>query len=408
MLIDGFEKVELLAPAGNFVKLKTVFYYGADAAYIGGKNFSLRSYADNFAEDEIERAVEYAHALKKKLYVTVNIFTKNNDFEKLPNYLRFLYTAGVDAIIVTDPGVIDLATRIVSNLPLHLSTQANVLNKYAADFWLRNGIKRLILAREIKLQEIQQIHAHNPNVEVEVFVHGAMCMAYSGRCLLSNYLTQRDANRGECAHVCRWNYKLTETNNNITDDIEVEEDKNGTYFLNSKDLNLLSDIGNLINAGVISFKIEGRMKSEFYLATVVNAYRRAIDEFIENGEIQNVDSYETELRKVSHRGYTKAFLHGNNIETMSDAGSWSETQSDFVAIVRDYADGCAIVEMRGRFYTGDRVEVISPISFGSSFIIASITNMKGELINDAKRVQELLKIPVPCILSSGDMLRRIS
>ena len=276
------KKIELLSPAGDMSKLKTAFYYGADAVYIGGKNFSLRALAGNFTNEEIVEATQYAHSIGKKVYVTVNILARDTDLEKAEEYFKFLEQTGVDGAIVSDTGLIHLALSVAPNLSVNVSTQANLLNSHAVKFWKDLGIKRVILARELSLKEITTISQKVPDIEIETFIHGAMCIAYSGRCLLSDYRTGRSSNRGACVQACRWNYEIREKDSE-TGFMEMQEDERGTYIMNSKDLNLLDYVAELDDAGVCSFKIEGRMKSEYYLATVVNAYRRAIDEYYKNG-----------------------------------------------------------------------------------------------------------------------------
>ena len=401
------KKIELLAPAGNFSKLKTALNFGADAVYVGGKTFSLRAFSDNFSESELSEAVEYTHGLGKKIYVTVNAFMKNGDIEKLTEYFKFLYSIGVDAAIVTDPGAIYLAKSVAPNLELHLSTQANTLNKLSCKFWLEQGVKRIVLARELSLEEIKDISLYNESLELEAFIHGAMCISYSGRCLLSNYLTGRDSNRGECVQACRWNYGIKDLSKE-SDYFPIEEDERGTYILNSKDLNLIEYIGDMIGAGVCSFKIEGRMKGEYYLATVINAYRRAIDEYYEKGsEYKKNPLYMSELKKTFHRAFTTAYAFGDNKETVNYENSQSTGDSLFIASVLDYADGVATVEMRNRFMVGDVLEVLSPRdTFNKTFTVTEIVNEKGDLIEDAKRVQEILKIKCDIPLKAGDMLRR--
>ena len=286
-------KSELLAPAGSLEKLKVAFLYGADAVYVGGKNFSLRQYADNFTAEELAEGIDYAHERQKKVYVAVNIFAKNADFPEAEKYFKFLERIGADAVLITDPGLIALCKKTAPGLEIHLSTQANTLNKYAVRFWAEQGVKRVVLARELGYEEIKEIAEYNPDVEIECFVHGAMCVSYSGRCLLSNYLSERNANRGECVQACRWRYELTAYGRD-GDKLELTEDERGAYILNSRDLNLLKELNKLSEAGVKSFKIEGRMKTVYYLATVVNAYRRAMD----GGDL-NVS--EAELTKINHR-----------------------------------------------------------------------------------------------------------
>lgn len=271
---------ELLAPAGNFEKMKTAFRFGADAAYIGGKNFSLRAFSDNFTADELKNAVRYAHERGKKVYVTANIFARNADFSLLSDYFRILEEIGADGAIVSDPGVMYALKKAAPSLPLHVSTQANTLNKYAVKFYGETlGAARVILARELSIAEISEIRQYNPDIELEAFVHGAMCISYSGRCLLSDYLDGRSSNRGACVQCCRWKYEIRALNptNGDTGWLPLEEDGRGAYILNGKDLNMIEELSALKNAGVNSFKIEGRMKSEYYLATVVNAYRRALN-----------------------------------------------------------------------------------------------------------------------------------
>lgn len=400
-------KVELLAPAGNFSKLKTAIYYGADAVYIGGKNFSLRALSDNFTDDEIADAVIYAHARNVKIYVTVNIFARNNDFEKAAAYFRFLYNAGVDAVLITDIGLIDLCKEVAPGLSIHLSTQANTLNKYSVKAWQNYGLKRVVLARELSLGEVGEIHSFVPGMELETFVHGAMCISYSGRCLLSNYLNGRDANRGECVQACRWSYELRERNKG-GEYYPIEEDGRGTYILNSKDLNMINHIDELIAAGVVSLKIEGRMKSEYYLATVVNAYRRAIDEYYKIGDKYKKNTmFYDELTKTNHRAFTTAFNLGKNPDTINLQDSQSAGSKQFAAIVTDCVDDVVTVEMRNRFRRGDVLEILSPSeNFNKTFTVGKMIDENGDIVEDAKIVQQKLKLEIGLNLSAGDILRK--
>lgn len=400
-------KVELLAPAGNFSKLKTAIYYGADAVYIGGKNFSLRALSDNFTDDEIADAVIYAHARNVKIYVTVNIFARNNDFEKAAAYFRFLYNAGVDAVLITDIGLIDLCKEVAPGLSIHLSTQANTLNKYSVKAWQNYGLKRVVLARELSLGEVGEIHSFVPGMELETFVHGAICISYSGRCLLSNYLNGRDANRGECVQACRWSYELRERNKG-GEYYPIEEDGRGTYILNSKDLNMINHIDELIAAGVVSLKIEGRMKSEYYLATVVNAYRRAIDEYYKIGDKYKKNTmFYDELTKTNHRAFTTAFNLGKNPDTINLQDSQSAGSKQFAAIVTDCVDDVVTVEMRNRFRRGDVLEILSPSeNFNKTFTVGKMIDENGDIVEDAKMVQQKLKLEIGLNLSAGDILRK--
>lgn len=392
-------KSELLAPAGSLEKLKVAFLYGADAVYVGGKNFSLRQYADNFTAEELAEGIDYAHERQKKVYVAVNIFAKNADFPEAEKYFKFLERIGADAVLITDPGLIALCKKTAPGLEIHLSTQANTLNKYAVRFWAEQGVKRVVLARELGYEEIKEIAEYNPDVEIECFVHGAMCVSYSGRCLLSNYLSERNANRGECVQACRWRYELTAYGRD-GDKLELTEDERGAYILNSRDLNLLKELNKLSEAGVKSFKIEGRMKTVYYLATVVNAYRRAMD----GGDI-NVS--EAELTKINHRAYTKAYFYGENDKTLNYDEGQEQGEYEFAAWVIGYDDGTALVEMRNRFAIGDELEVLSPgDSFLKKFVVGNMTDEDNVPVTDAKLVQQRLKIAVPFRLYAGDILRK--
>ena len=404
------EKIELLAPAGNFSKLKTAIYYGADAVYVGGKSFSLRAFSDNFTDEELKIATDYVHSFNKKIYVTVNIYAKNKDFDKAREYFKYLEHIGVDAVIVSDPGLIALCKRVAPCLSIHLSTQANTLNVESAKFWESQGISRIVLARELSFEEISEINdGLSSKTELEAFIHGAMCISYSGRCLLSNYFSQRESNRGECVQACRWNYAIKE----VSKDGEyypIEEDENGTYILNSKDLNMLDYIDSMVKAGVKSFKIEGRMKGEYYLATVINAYRRAIDEYYKIGDKYKENTlFLTELKKTFHRAFTTAYTLGDNDKTVNYDGSQSMGNSLFIANVLGYDEEkqASIIEMRNRFKVGDELEILSPSdNFNKKFIVEKMVDEKGEEVIDAKRVQQKLYLYCPYKLNTGDILRK--
>ncbi len=401
-------KIELLSPAGDMNKLKTAFYYGADAVYIGGKNFSLRALAGNFTDEEIVEATEYAHLLGKKLYVTVNIFGRNTDIEQAEKYFKFLENTGVDGAIISDTGLIALALECAPKLPVNISTQANTLNYKTVDFWKKHGVKRVILARELSLNEIKTITEKVPDIEIETFIHGAMCISYSGRCLLSDYKTGRSSNRGACVQACRWNYEIREKGSN-GEFMEIEEDERGTYIMNSKDLNLLDYIAELSDAGVCSFKIEGRMKSEYYLATVVNAYRRAIDAFYEIGKnYKNNTLFQTELIKTAHRAFTTAYFLGENDRTVNYDDSQSKGSHKFIANVinGNEKSDFALIEMRNRFKVGDELEVLSPSdSFNKVIKVSKLLDLNDNEILDAKLVQEKLKLFTDVPLKEGDILR---
>lgn len=393
---------ELLAPAGNFAKMETALHFGADAVYLGGKQFSLRTFADNFTAEELHSAVALAHSKQKKVYVTVNILARNSDFALLGEYLQTLQTLGVDGVIVSDVGIIALAKKVAPKLCLHLSTQANTTNKYSVDFWKGEGVSRIVLARELSLREISEIHDFVPDMELEAFVHGAMCISYSGRCLLSDYLDGRSSNRGACVQSCRWKYEMRALNatNGQSEWLPIEQDDKGTYILNSKDLNMLSRLRDLQSAGVCSFKIEGRMKSAYYLATVINAYRRAM-----NGESEAVSA--DELLAVAHREYTQAYADGANAQTVNYTDSQSKGEYAYIADVTGCENGYVYAQMRNRFYAGDVLEVLSPTdNFKKTFTVSETYTSKGEYTTDAKLVCETYKIACPYVLKKGDFLRR--
>ena len=401
-------KLELLAPAGNAEKLKTAYYFGEDACYFAGKKFGLRAFAGNFTDDELEQYVNYAHSLGKKAYINVNIIAHNSDFEGLKEYLEFLVKIKADAVIVADIGVACYVRKYAPSLDLHISTQANITNVETALFFKELGAKRLILARELSIKEIAEISkAVGPEVEIEVFVHGAMCISYSGRCLLSNYLTGRDSNRGACVQACRWNYSITEKSR-PNQKFDIQEDERGTYILNSKDLNMIEHLDKLIEAGVTSFKIEGRMKSPNYVATVVNAYRRAIDSISHDKPYQASEELKYELLKASHREYTTGFFFGNAKQGEVNLDNPQATQiSEFIALVlEDTNNGMALVEQRNRFKVGDKLEILSPSeNFNKVIEITKIVNQNGEEITDAKNVQEKLYIQTNIKLNKNDILR---
>lgn len=392
---------ELLAPAGNRAKLNTAFYFGADAAYLGGKRFSLRSFADNFSDGELKDAVTYAHSLGKRVYVTANIFARNHDLGLMEDYFAMLCDIGADAALVSDPGVLAAAKKAAPKLALHISTQANVTNKYAVRFWRDMGASRAVLARELSLDEIAQIHAFVPDIELETFVHGAMCISYSGRCLLSDYLTGRPSNRGECAQPCRWRYSLRKHDEKSdSGEMTFEQDERGAYILNSKDLNMAAHLKDMAAAGVYSFKIEGRMKSEYYLATVINAYRRCMD----YGYTADIAA---ELEAAAHRDYTTAYAFGENAATVNYSDSQAKGTCEYIGNVLGYDGGFAFVEMRGRFYRGDVLEVLSPTeNFAKAFAVEEVYDSTGAPVDDCKRVQEIYKVKCPYALSAGDIVRR--
>ena len=391
--------MELLAPAGNFDKLVTAIHFGADAIYFAGKQFGLRAFAGNFSDEEIEKAMLFLHENGKKGYVTLNIVAKDIDFENLDPYLAHLEKCKVDGLIVSDVGLIYYIRKNFPSLNVHVSTQANVNNSQSAKFFADMGVTRIVLARELNLVEIKNIRKNLPaSVEIEAFVHGAMCISYSGRCLLSNYLTGRDSNRGACVQACRWKYFIREESRD--DEYEIQEDERGTYILNSKDLCMIEHIKELEEAGIASLKIEGRMKSDYYVASVVNAYRRAID-----GK-NDMKTLLDELEKTSHRRYTTGFYFGSDDKEHLETSMPVQTAVFVAKVVEDEKNGYAKVEMRNRFKKGDKLEILSPSdAFGKTITIEKIITEKGEEIDDCKRVQEIVSISTPYHLQKGDILR---
>ena len=391
--------MELLAPAGNFDKLVTAVHYGADAVYFSGKKFGLRAFAGNFDEDEIFKAMDYLHERGKKGYVTLNIVAKDEDFVGLDDYLKLLIDAKVDGLIVSDVGLIYYIRKNFPSLNVHVSTQANVNNSQSAKFFADLGCTRIVLARELSLEDIKKMHQTlGDKTELEAFVHGAMCISYSGRCLLSNYLTGRDSNRGACVQACRWKYYIREENRE--DELPIEEDERGTYILNSKDMCLIDHLKELEEAGIASLKIEGRMKSDYYVASVVNAYRRALDGFSDYDVLHN------ELEKTSHRRYTTGFYFGAEDKEYLESSMPVQTYVFIAKVVEDPKEGQVKVEMRNRFRVGDTLEVLSPDeNFLKTITISKIIDSKGEEIEDAKRVQEIVTINCPYSLKAGDILR---
>lgn len=397
--------MELLAPAGNMEKLKTAIYFGADAVYLAGKSFGLRAFAGNFDNNELKDAVEFVHKNGKKIYITVNIIAHNADFEELEDYLRFLQEIKVDGLIVSDWGVMEFVKKYAPNIDIHVSTQANVTNKYTAKMLAEYGVKRIILARELSIKEIKEIRDFIPKeVQLEAFVHGAMCISYSGRCLLSNYLTGRDSNRGACVQACRWEYTICEKSRE-GNGFEIQEDKRGTYILNSKDLNMLMHLKELADAGVDSFKIEGRMKSPYYVANIVNAYRRAINA-IKNGE-EIPKELDKETTKSSHRKYTTGFFLGEKDKECLESSLPVQTHEFMALVIQDAKNGKVLVEQRNRFAVGDELEVLSPNdTFNKKIVVEKMENLKGEEMTDAKNVQERFYLYTNLPLKENDILRK--
>ena len=403
-------KLELLAPAGDMEKLKTAVSYGADAVYFGGEMFSLRAGAGNLSVPEIEEAMDWMHERNAKGYMTVNIYPHNGDIRPLREYIARIRHIPVDAFLVSDPGVMGLLREQIPDAEIHLSTQANTTNYLTAAFWAAHGVKRIVAARELSLEELRVMRENLPeDTELEAFVHGAMCISYSGRCLLSNFMAGRDANRGACTHPCRWKYALVEEQR-PGEYYPIEEDGRGSYIMNSRDLCMIDCIPDLADAGVYSLKIEGRMKSMYYVATVVSAYRAAIDAYIADPEGYSFDpAWYDELCKASHREFTHGFYYNKPTDRDQNYLT-SEYIRDysFVGLVRDTDEktGLTTVEQRNKFSVGDTVEIFGPRVPFREEKIEEIYNEEGEAIESAPHPQQILKIRFRNTPGKGFIIRK--
>ena len=399
-------QLELLAPAGDLERLRTALRFGADAVYVGGPQMQLRAGSVGFSMDDLAEAVREAHALNRRLYVTVNAFASNSEIDALGDYAQALKALGADAVIVSDLGAIAAIRRAAPDLDVHVSTQANCLNYAAAQVYADLGATRVVLGREMSLTEIAELRAKTPaSLELEAFVHGAMCMAYSGRCMISAYLAGRSANRGACAQSCRWTYHLMEEKR-PGQFFPVEEDDRGTTILSSLDLCCIDFLDQIAAAGVTSFKIEGRMKSPYYVATVVNAYRKRLDALkTGNADDMQLALLRRELNAASHRPYSSGFYFGELKHHAPDEGAYLQ-DCTFVGVVRERLSGGRILfECRNRIREGDRVELLSPDSLGLSFVAGNIRNESGLPEPAAARPSEIYSMDCGCPAAPGDLLR---
>jgi putative protease len=403
------KKVELLAPVGNMEKFKMALHYGADAVFLGGKMFNLRAGSNNLSDEELEYAVNYAHERGKKVYVTLNVIPHNQELELLPDYVKFLEKIGVDGVIVADLGVFQIVKEN-TNLSISVSTQASNTNWRSVKMWKDLGARRVVLAREISLDNIAEIRAKVPDIELEVFVHGAMCMAISGRCLLSNYMTGRDANRGDCAQACRWKYNLVEETR-PGEFMPVYEDEHGTYIFNSRDLCTIEIIDKILDLGVDSLKIEGRMKGIYYVANAVKVYRDAIDSYY-SGNYKYNPKWLEELESTSNRSYTKGFYLGRagvESQNYNDRNSYSQTHQLVAKVEKKLPNNEYILAIRNKLYVGEKLEVVSP-----GIDVREITLPTMILMNKDKEVGEVqdanpnsfVKIKLEEELDELDMLRK--
>lgn len=393
-------KIELLAPAGNLEKVKWAFMYGADAVYLGGRDFSLRANAQNLSIDEIKEACDYAHSLNKKIYVTVNIVFHNEDFSNIEEYLKDLYRIKVDAVIVSDVSVISVIKDIVPNLEIHISTQQNTLNYEVCNFFYEEGAKRVVLGRETSKKDMLSI-LKNSNIDIEIFIQGAMCVSYSGRCVLSNYFTNRDSNRGGCSQICRWNFDLfDEFKNKISSD----ED----FAITVKDLTLIPYIGEIIDMGITSLKIEGRMRSVYYIATVLSVYRKVIDEYYKYGKIKNIDKYNYEIFRCANRDSVPQFyLEKPGVNEQYYSSRIEESNKDFLGIVLDYdkLNKEIILEQRNYFKKGDEITIFGPNIEEFNLKVEYIKDVDGNIIDVARHPKEIVRINSDIKVYKNDIIR---
>ena len=403
------KKPELLVPAGSLEVLKVAVIYGADAVYIGGEAFGLRAKAKNFSFEEMKEGIEFAHAHEVRVYVTANIYAHNYDLKEAAEYFKELGKVAPDAVLISDPGMFTLAKENCPNLEIHISTQANNTNYLTYRFWWEMGAKRVVSARELSLAEIKEIRANIPKeMEIESFVHGAMCISYSGRCLLSNYFTGRDANRGECTHPCRWKYAVVEESR-PGEYLPVYENERGTYIFNSKDLCMIEYIPELVDAGIDSFKIEGRMKTALYVATVARTYRKAIDDYFEDEEKYraNMDWYHTEIRKCTYREFSTGFYFGKPSEEnqIYDANTYV-SESVYLGIVEEIDNrGYARIEQKNKFLAGDDIEIMKPDGTNQPTNVVGIFDAEGNAKESAPHPQEVLYLDLSVKPEAGDILR---
>lgn len=396
---------ELLAPAGNLEKLKIAVHYGADAVYLGGKAFGLRNLADNFTPEEMAEGIAHAHAHNVKVYLTVNSYPANDDLPGLAAYLEEVAPLPFDAWIAADPGVIQLIREIAPKREIHLSTQANTVNWRSVLFWQQQGVSRINLARETSLEAVVET-ARKTSVELELFAHGAMCISYSGRCLISSVMSGRNANKGECSHPCRWGYALVEETR-PGEYFPVMEDDNGTFIFNSKDLCLIGHLPEIVASGVASLKIEGRMKGIYYVASTVRAYRAALDTLAREGEAYRFrPQWLEELCKTSHRGYTTGFLFGQPREVGQEYHSAYLRSHQFVGLVEEvHGDGSATIGVRNRIRPGDTLELMGPGMRTDTFEVTKLDDEKGHIL-EAANPNQRVRMAVPAATAPMDMLRR--
>lgn len=403
-------KTELLIPAGSLDVLKTAVIYGADAVYIGGEAFGLRAKAKNFSNEEIKEGIAFAHERGVKVYITANILAHNEDLAGVEAYFHELKDVAPDALIISDPGVFAIARRVLPDMELHISTQANNTNYGTYLFWHEMGAKRVVSARELSLTEIKEIRAHIPDdMEIESFIHGAMCISYSGRCLLSNYFTGRDANQGACTHPCRWKYAVVEETR-PGEYMPVYENERGTYIFNSKDLCMIEHIPELIDAGIDSFKIEGRMKTALYVATVARTYRRAIDDYKTDPKLYeaNLEWYKEEIGKCTYREFTTGFYFGKPDENAQiyDSNTYVKNYTYLGTVEETDGDGRCRIEQKNKFSVGETIEVMKPDGRNLAAVVKGIYDEEGNARESAPHPKKILWVELDQETDTYDILRR--
>ena len=403
-------KTELLIPAGSLDVLKTAVIYGADAVYLGGEAFGLRAKAKNFTNEEIMEGIKFAHDHGVKVYITANILAHNDDLPGVEAYFEELKTIRPDALIISDPGVFTIAKRVLPDMEIHISTQANNTNYGTYLFWHELGAKRVVSARELSLKEIKEIRAHIPeDMEIESFIHGAMCISYSGRCLLSNFFTGRDANQGACTHPCRWKYSVVEETR-PGEYMPVYENERGTYIFNSKDLCMIEHVPEMIDAGIDSFKIEGRMKTALYVATVARTYRKAIDDYLEDPEKYktNMEWYMEEIGKCTYREFTTGFYFGKpTSETqIYDSNTYVKNYIYLGTVEERDARGFAKIEQKNKFSVGETIEIMKPDGRNISALVRGIYTEEGEGQESAPHPKQILYIDLDGEVEQYDILRK--
>ncbi len=405
--MTDYSRLEVLAPAGDMERFNAAIQFGADAVYLGGKMFGMRSSPSNFDTEQLETACKTAHSLGKKVYLTCNTLPKNNEIEGFEPFIKSAYDAGIDAAIVNDIGLFSLVKQYTPDLEIHISTQAGIVNYVTANTFYNMGAKRVVLARELSLEDIAEIRAKTPKeLDIECFVHGAMCVSFSGRCLLSQYLINRDANRGECAQPCRWNYALMEEKR-PNEFYPIAEDETGSYILNAKDMNMIEHLDKLAKAGITSFKIEGRAKSAYYVSVVTNAYKTAVELLKKDPENYNLPQWvKDEVFKVSHRKYCTGFYFGHPKDCQYYENGGYVREYDVVAVVDRCEQGRAYCTQRNRFFEGDTLEILCPNSEPIKYVANEIYNEQNERVSVANIATMKLSMPIEMEIPAGSIIRK--